>query len=463
MFLRVERADFSWSRSRKALPVFCLLFLGTLLVALFFVLGCRHYLQTIERDAANRLLDSYLQVLRSPADIFDNHLTRRLPLPENVVFVRVLWQQEEFLVINDSSGQMIDFKHLAEISAQTSGVWLKISESSGRSPSILSVATRPLARGNLIQLAKDARTSSALYQKIVRNTLLLTSVGGLLLWLLSILLVKAAVHPLLKTRNQIARLASDADAGLLPETGNGAELDSFHREINRLVERNRRLVQEMQDSLDNVAHDLRTPMTRLRSVAEYGLQPDSDTERLREALADCLEESERVLAMLRIMMSVAEAESGTMHLEIVDCDLHASLCDVISLYEYVAEEKDITVSLEDVSRISIRLDATRIAQVWANLLDNAIKYGRLGGWVKIEVRVADKTVTVRFSDNGQGISKAEQHKIWERLYRGDRSRSEKGLGLGLNYVRAVVAAHGGSVSVQSVLHEGSSFLVTLPL
>ena len=101
--------------------------------------------------------------------------------------------------------------------------------------------------------------------------------------------------------------------------------------------------------------------------------------------------------------------------------------------------------------------------MWANLLDNAIKYGREGGWVKISARVDGSYGVVVFEDNGIGISENEQGRIWERLYRGDRSRSQKGLGLGLNYVRAVLEAHNGTISVRSVLHEGSRFEVRLPL
>jgi signal transduction histidine kinase len=108
------------------------------------------------------------------------------------------------------------------------------------------------------------------------------------------------------------------------------------------------------------------------------------------------------------------------------------------------------------------VDITRISQVWANLLDNGIKYGREGGWVRIDVQVVAGEVLVTFTDNGMGISESEQGRIWERLFRGDRSRSRQGLGLGLNYVHAVVTAHHGTVSVKSKLHQGSRFEVRLP-
>jgi signal transduction histidine kinase len=170
--------------------------------------------------------------------------------------------------------------------------------------------------------------------------------------------------------------------------------------------------------------------------------------------------------MLKIMMSVAEAESGTMRLELHECDIISSLQQVVILYEYVAEEQKITVQLqagEVDTPVRAMVDSTRISQVWANLLDNGIKYGREGGWVKIAAQVVGGELVVRFVDNGMGISESEQGRIWERLYRGDRSRSRPGLGLGLSYVHAVVAAHHGRVSVQSTLHEGSQFEVRLPL
>ena len=152
-----------------------------------------------------------------------------------------------------------------------------------------------------------------------------------MLWPLSLYFIKLSLTPLIATREKIADLIQRSKTGLLPEQGNGPELDSLYGQINQLIQQNRHLVSEMQQSLDNVAHDLRTPMTRLRSVAEYGLQAEDDTLRLRDALSDCLEESERVLAMLKIMMSVAEAESGTMRLELQDCDLISTLKQVVTL------------------------------------------------------------------------------------------------------------------------------------
>ena len=455
---KLDREDFSWFRAKKALPVFLLLWTGSLLLAALYLVTIRTHFIEVERAEAERLLDSYLAAHRSPLRHFGSLLFRHDDLLEGLAFVRVVQGGDQMLLVGDPQGGS-NLKSYIDLVPTATGVWLKVDM--GEERRLLTVIIREYENG-IIQTGKDAGETYRLFRGIIGKTIGIVFFGSLFLWPISLYFIKQSLVPLTASREMIAAL-EQSKTGLLPEEGNGPELDSLYRQINRLIRQNRRLVIEMQQSLDNVAHDLRTPMTRLRSVAEFGLQADDDTARLREALADCLEESERVLAMLKIMMSVAEAESGTMRLEVRECDLAETLEQVVTLYEYVAEERRIAVRLATEKPLPVRVDATRIAQVWANLLDNAIKYGREGGWVTITARMTADAAEVIFADNGMGISDNEQGKIWERLYRGDRSRSQKGLGLGLSYVRAVVLAHGGSVSVSSTLHEGSSFTVRLPV
>ncbi len=459
MFLKLGKEDCSWPRSKKALPVFFLLWSGGVLLALVYLFAIRSHLENIERGETERLLDSYLAMHRAPVHNSGSFLQSD-SLLRGLAFIRVIQGTEQLLVVGDQL-PVQSFKGFIDLSPETTGVWLPVGV--GEEAGVLTIITRQYDNGGMIQAGKDGREGYALFRKLWQTTLGIVISSVLLLWPLSLAFIKQSLAPLLQSRKMIDTLVQRATTALLPEQGNGPELDRLYRQINQLIKQNRNLVSEMQQSLDNVAHDLRTPMTRLRSVAEYGLQAEDDPERLREALSDCLEESERVLAMLRIMMSVAEAESGTMRLELSHCDLAATLAQVVTLYEYVAEERKISVQLSTEKPLSASVDSTRIAQVWANLLDNAIKYGREGGWVKIAARVNGEQAEVIFADNGMGISENEQGRIWERLYRGDRSRSQKGLGLGLNYVHAVVEAHGGSVRVTSILHEGSSFIVLLPL
>jgi signal transduction histidine kinase len=211
-----------------------------------------------------------------------------------------------------------------------------------------------------------------------------------------------------------------------------------------------------------VAHDLRTPITRLRGMAEMALNARPDLEKSREALADALEESERILAMLNTLMDISEAETGVMKLEFQSVDLGRLVQEVFGLYEFVAEEKGVRIDSQIEEDLILRADPIRLRQVLANLMDNAIKYTAPGGRVIINAQAHTNEVVIQVADTGSGIAPAEISKIWDRLYRGDQSRSQKGLGLGLSLVKAVVAAHQGRVEVTSELGKGSCFKVFLP-
>lgn len=381
----------------------------------------------------------------------------------NSFFVRVSGPNNKTFFMNipknfyeDEEGQVFTSQ---ELEVDTRNQHLTLIQSSMDSEDYLDVASAILPNGILLQIGKDNEDREDTLDSF------LDFYAGIFLAILIIGLLAGAfltyrlLHPIrqiIGTTRSIIGTGNMAARVPLPRTT--GELQELVRLFNSMLDKIETLITGMKESLDNVAHELRSPVSRLRGSAETALQTQNN---YREALADCLEESDRIATMLNTLMDISEAETGTIRLQQQNLNISVLLEDIADLYRYIAEEKNIKISTEVPTELYAKVDRNRFQQAIANLLDNAIKYTHPGGTVSLGAEQNGNGFVVRIVDNGIGIAPEELAKIWDRLYRSDKSRSESGLGLGLSFVKAIVEAHKGSVDVTSVPGKGSVFSISL--
>ena len=380
-----------------------------------------------------------------------------------VYFTRVADSQNRTLLLSiPNKWNRFDLSQLEKLKANPDKGWIHIP--AVRDEDVLEVASASLPDGTVIQVGLNSEVREDVLEHF-RNLLAAIMVPVIVIGLGGG--VVFALRSLRPIRDLIQTLQSILSTGQLtvrvPVTNTNDELAQLSTLFNSMLDRIGVLIAGMQGALDNVAHDLRTPMTRLQNMAETALAADQPEAPLRAALATCVEESERILTMLNTLMDISEAETGTMRLALEEVNVHALTRQAVELYEYVAEDKAIALVPTVPLDLTITADRNRLLQVLANLLDNAIKYTPSGGQVTITATQNHQHIHIAVADTGLGIAPEDIGKIWDRLYRGDKSRTHRGLGLGLSVVKAIVHAHHGEVTVSSQPGCGARFSLALPV
>ncbi len=265
---------------------------------------------------------------------------------------------------------------------------------------------------------------------------------------------------------EVSRVAVDVangtlDRRMLAKT-EGAEIERLASTFNTMLDRIDTLMSGMREMTDNVAHDMRSPLARIRANSEMVLSDTTTIDEFRASAADTIEECDRLMHMINTTLDVAEAEAGAARLSMESIDLSRVAEDACELFGPIAEDKGISLSSSIEPGCHVRGNLQMLQRMLANLLDNALKYSERNSRVTVGVNARDNTVLVSVRDEGTGISQQDLKKIFDRYFRCDESRSKSGCGLGLSLVRAVTMAHGGSIDVVSAAGTGSEFRITLP-
>lgn len=248
----------------------------------------------------------------------------------------------------------------------------------------------------------------------------------------------------------------------VPVSRHHDEIDELANAFNTMVDRIQVLFRDLREVTDDIAHDLRTPLMRIRGEAEMALA-ESDAEAMgHERCGSVLEECDRMLSLINTMLEISQTEAGAKSMERVEVDLEAAVEDICELFRPAAEDKGLRLHYAAVPVPAVIGDPQRLKRAIAHLVDNAIKYTAPGGQIEIQCAFDRGELTLTVRDTGIGIPAAALSDIFSRFHRVDASRSEPGNGLGLSLAQAIIRAHGGQIGVESEEGRGSTFTVRIP-
>ncbi len=299
--------------------------------------------------------------------------------------------------------------------------------------------------------------------------------GRVARWSIVVMILLAVFGSYFVSKRVLRRIDSVADTsrrivagdltGRIPLAGTGDEFDRLGESLNTMLDRIETLMRGLTEVSDNIAHDLKTPLTRLRNRVEMALAEKPSVENYRGALEATIAESDDLIRTFNALLMIARVEAGTDEGVLEDLDAGAVLRDVAELYEPVAEEAGIAFSLDTAPNLTVRANRELLGQAFANLIDNALKYAVPEAAVPAAVRIAavadNDRVLITIADNGPGIPEADRARVLERFVRLEASRSRPGSGLGLSLVAAVARYHGGTISLRDAA-PGLKVVLDLP-
>jgi heavy metal sensor kinase len=324
------------------------------------------------------------------------------------------------------------------------------------------VAYARLAPGKILRVAtvlhNESRFLNSLLGAFIATALIILTAVIIVGWIL----LHRAVSRMMKVTKTAISISGTSLSRRVPLGGHNDEIDQLATAFNGMLERIESLVKGLNEVTDDVAHDLKSPLARIRGIAESVVARSSQDTATREACECIVTDCDRLLEMINTSLEIRSIDNGLNSCNFKKIDIREVIQLVCEPFEMAAEDRGIELKVNAGDTTIIKGDFRLLQRAFVNLLDNAIKYTEPGG--RISVTVIDKKteVLVNVTDSGIGIPTASLNRVFERFYRADQSRGVPGLGLGLSLAQSIISAHGGSISVQSQQGVGSTFSVILP-
>jgi signal transduction histidine kinase len=271
------------------------------------------------------------------------------------------------------------------------------------------------------------------------------------------LLARRATSDMQKVTETAEEISNGAYDRRVQINGRFKEIERLGATFNSMLDRIQSLLNSMKEINDNIAHDLRSPLARIRGIAEMSLLKDKSIDTYKEMAASTIEECDTLIGMINTMLDITEAEAGVNGVKTEEFELVALIREACELFRPIAEEKKINLKTDLPESLMLKSDRKKMQRIVTNVLENAIKYTPADGTVIISAAAQNGEVQIDFKDSGTGISENDLPHIFERFYRCDRSRSQGGVGLGLSLVKAYTESINGTIHVESTPNQGSRF------
>lgn len=327
------------------------------------------------------------------------------------------------------------------------GVLLKTDKAHDEDP--VRVLLTQLPGDYQLLVARDLNDQQKVLRKIF-NTVILTIVVTLILALaVGMIFGQQVLRRIEKVRNTAGEIIDGDLSQRMPVNRRNNEFDQLSRTINSMLQRLEQLMHGMRNVTDNLAHDLRKPLNRIRNRLEVILLENRDEDTYRETIAQTVEDTDELIKTFNALLSIARAESGERRQDWTEVDLSGLLEQMAELYDAAAEEAKLEFSADIEPGLTLHGNRQLLAQAVTNLLDNAMKFTPTGGHVSLCAKHINDKIEIAVEDTGPGIPQNERKHIFERFVRLDSARSTPGSGLGLSLVKAVASLHQAEIDVET--------------